>query len=128
MGSRITLLSSRSEDEEYDISSEIVPVHRTGTVLEVLASETARQVLATLYEGSKTASEIADDIDSSVQNVSYHLDNLREANLIVAVDTWYSSKGRKMRVYAPAAEPMILLIDEAARHSLDGSSADQRRQ
>ncbi|MFC6613893.1 ArsR/SmtB family transcription factor [Halopenitus salinus] len=80
-----------------------------------LSSETARSVLATLHEEPATTSELADALDTSLQNVQYHLSNLREADLVRVADTVYSEKGREMNVYAPASEPLVLFAGESTR-------------
>jgi len=75
---------------------------------QVLASSTARSILVSLYEDPAPASVVADRVDSSIQNVRYHLDRLRANDLVEVADTWYSSKGVEMDVYAPTNEPLII--------------------
>ncbi|UWG47566.1 Transcriptional regulator containing HTH domain,ArsR family [Halanaeroarchaeum sp. HSR-CO] len=82
-------------------------------VLQVLSSESAQEILATLKSGPRAASEIAKSVNQSVQNVSYHLDRLCEAELITAIDTWYSEKGREMTVYALATEQLVVQFDDS---------------
>jgi len=77
-------------------------------VLQVLSSETAQEILSTLKSDPKTASGIAKSVDQSVQNVSYHLDRLCDADLITPIETWYSEKGREMTVYALAIEQLVV--------------------
>jgi hypothetical protein len=43
--------------------------------------------------------DIVDDVDTTLQNVHYHLNRLHEAGVIDVVDTAYSEKGREMNVY-----------------------------
>ena len=85
----------------------------TPAVLESLASETARAILATVSEEPTTASALAEHVDTSLQNIDYHLTNLREAGLVTAAGTWISSKGREMTVYALTTERIEICIDEA---------------
>jgi len=73
-------------------------------VFEALASETARDIVERLAADPATASEVAADLGSSIQNVEYHLDRLREAGVIVEADVWYSTRGKEMSVYAPRVE------------------------
>jgi DNA-binding transcriptional ArsR family regulator len=82
-------------------------------ILQVLSSASARQIIATLESEPATASEIAESLDQSLQNVSYHLDRLCEADLITTVGTWYSEKGREMTVYALTTERLVVQFDEA---------------
>lgn len=78
------------------------------SVLPTLASTTARQILIQLHEKPRTASDLADSVDTSLQNVLHHLSSLQEAGLITIVGTWYSSRGVEMDVYAPVAQSLIL--------------------
>ncbi|MGM0387808.1 MAG: ArsR/SmtB family transcription factor [Natrinema limicola] len=82
-------------------------------VFSALSSTTARQIYARLDEEPGTPSDIADAIDSSIQNVRYHLENLEEAGLVTVVDTWYSSRGNEMSVYATTDGPLIVTSDES---------------
>ncbi len=86
-------------------------------VLSALSSDTAREILSTLYEEPTTASELADAVDTSIQNTRYHLAKLQEADLIEPVDTWYSSRGTEMTVYAPTNEPLVLAAGPPDRTS-----------
>ncbi len=54
-------------------------------------------------------SELAAEIDTSLQNVQYHLGNLSEAGLIEVADTRYSEKGREMNVYTPADRALVVV-------------------
>jgi len=72
------------------------------------ASDTAQQVLATLEEELAMTSDIAEAIDTSIQNATYHLDHLCDVGLIEAVDTWYSRKGTEMTVYALSVETLVI--------------------
>lgn len=79
-------------------------------VFSVLASETAREILAALDEEPAPPSSIVDHVDTSLQNVQYHLQRLRTAGLVDKVDTWYSSRGTEMDVYAPTVDQVVLRI------------------
>ncbi|QUO49214.1 winged helix-turn-helix transcriptional regulator [Halorubrum ruber] len=81
-------------------------------MLQVLSSESAQQILSTLKAKPKTASEIAKSVDQSVQNVSYHLDRLCDAELITPTETWYSEKGTEMTVYALAADRLVVTFED----------------
>ncbi|WP_135825201.1 ArsR/SmtB family transcription factor [Halorussus ruber] len=77
-------------------------------LLSALQSETARDLLGTLYEDPATPSALAEEADTSIQNVRYHLERLDDADLVEVADTIYSEKGREMKVYAPAAKPLVV--------------------
>jgi len=80
-------------------------------VLAALSSETGRRTLRALYQEPRTPSEVASAVDTSLQNVHYHLTNLREADLVEQVDTVYSEKGNEMSVYGPASDPLVFVSD-----------------
>ncbi len=84
-------------------------------LLDVMSSETARQLLSSMHDSPATPSELADRVDTSIQNVQYHLENLEDAGVIEVADNVYSEKGREMSVYAPADEPLVVVAgdDEA---------------
>ena len=92
-GSRIVTLDDEDADE----------------VFTTLGSDISRAVLAELYRDPATQSELAERVDTSIQNVGYHVENLLEANLITVVEQWYSQKGVEMDVFAPAGSPLVLV-------------------
>ena len=73
-----------------------------------LASETATSILSRLFEEPMTASDLAECVDTSLQNAHYHLERLRDSELIRVVDTWYSSRGVEMKVYAPTHDELVI--------------------
>ncbi|SEA12195.1 DNA-binding transcriptional regulator, ArsR family [Haloplanus vescus] len=77
-------------------------------LLSALSSDTAREVLATLHDEPDTPANVADSVDTSLQNAQYHLGNLEDAGLIEVADTVYSEKGREMKRYAPADRPLVV--------------------
>lgn len=79
-----------------------------------LSSRTARRILAILHEEPGSASEVAAQVDSSLQNVQYHLGRMEDAGLVEVHETVYSEKGREMKVYAPTDKPLVVV---AARES-----------
>ena len=81
-------------------------------VLAALSSATARQLLSALHEDPATPSELADAVDTSLQNTQYHLGNLEDADVVEVIDTVYSEKGREMKVYAPADQPLVLFAGQ----------------
>ncbi|WP_049985067.1 helix-turn-helix domain-containing protein [Halobellus rufus] len=78
-------------------------------LLAAIGSGTARTVLAELHEEPGTPSEVADRVDTSIQNAQYHLDRLETAGLIESAGTAYSEKGREMTVYAPADRALVVV-------------------
>jgi DNA-binding transcriptional ArsR family regulator len=84
-------------------------------LLDALGSETARAVLSEIYEEPGTPSELADRLDMSIQNVSYHLEKLEAEDLISIAGTQYSEKGQEMTVYQPPEEPVVLFVGTEER-------------
>jgi len=89
-------------------------------VFSALSSATARDVLETLYEESCTASDVAERVDTSLQNATYHVNKLRDAGLVEVAETWYSAQGREMKVYAPTSGPLVVYA--GAREAADDRS------
>lgn len=84
-----------------------------------LAPGTARTILGAVHEEPRTASELADAADTSVQNVRHHVSKLTDAGLVQSVDTRYSVKGREMTVYGPADDRVVVAVGgESERSSL----------
>ncbi len=109
-----SLLPIRSEPSTGEEEPRVVDLdgEEADEVFSALSSSTAREIVATLHEEPRTQSEIADELDTTVQNVRYHLDKLQNAGLVEVVDTWYSSRGNEMSVYAPADGALIVSSDE----------------
>jgi predicted transcriptional regulator len=84
--------------------------------LNALSSKTAQSILEALDSDPKTTSEIAESVDTSLQNVHHHLQRLEKADLVEPVDTWYSVRGREMTVYGLAAEKLVVQLG-AVDHS-----------
>jgi DNA-binding transcriptional ArsR family regulator len=77
-------------------------------LLSALSSTTARRLLGELHEDPAPPAELADRVDTSLQNARYHLQKLEDAGTIGVIDTVYSEKGREMNVYAPADRPLVM--------------------
>lgn len=103
-----TEVSLPDEAEVWDLASD-----EAGDAFEALSSETARRTLSELYDEPQTASELADSLDTSLQNVDYHVQNLRDAGLIEVATTRYSVTGNEMKVYAPSTNAVLLLSKES---------------
>lgn len=96
-------------------------------MLDALRSENARAILDELNDDPGTISDVTDRVDTSIQNVHYHVDQLEEAGLVRVVETHYSVCGNEMDVYAPNGKPLALVTSESAR-SRDGDQfADEAR-
>jgi DNA-binding transcriptional ArsR family regulator len=107
------LLPSQSEaspEQTGELQALWLDSEDAGELLSSLSSDTARNILTTLHDEPSTASEVADAVDTSLQNARHHLGNLQEAGLVRVAETRYSSKGREMNVYAPSENPMVVFV------------------
>ncbi|SEH67157.1 Helix-turn-helix domain-containing protein [Halopenitus malekzadehii] len=86
-------------------------------VIKSLSSATAQRIVATLTGSPRTASAIADEVDTSIQTVSYHLDRLERAELIAPIGTTYSEKGRKMDIYSLTTRKLVLSFRDGQQSS-----------
>ncbi|MFC7203465.1 ArsR/SmtB family transcription factor [Haloferax namakaokahaiae] len=80
------------------------------SLVSVLSSTTARRLLAAVYDTPRPASELAEELDTTLQTVGYHIDRLTEAGLIEEVTTWLSAQGREMAVYGPTSSALVLFV------------------
>lgn len=69
-------------------------------VFKALSSETSRQILQWLTESPGAISEIAADLDLSVQNVSYQVDRFERLELVERVRIRHPPKAQEMTIYA----------------------------
>ncbi|WP_049934216.1 ArsR/SmtB family transcription factor [Haloplanus natans] len=104
-----------SAEQEGEIQVLGVTEDGTADVFDALASDTARLVLTAIYDEPAPPSALADRLDMSVQNVSYHLNNLEDAGIVQVADTRYSEKGKEMNVYAPADDPVVVFVGTETR-------------
>jgi DNA-binding transcriptional ArsR family regulator len=100
----------RRSESDIEQHPEVVAVQEAETLIEALSTDIGRRILTVLHNDAMPPSDIADAVDTSIQNVTYHLDQLQEAGLVAVTDTWYSSRGREMDVYAVKSDPITLCI------------------
>lgn len=101
---------SPNEQTDVEIASD-----ESVELLGAIASETAQAILARLERNPSTASDITADVETSLQNVQYHLDRLCAVNVVEPVDTWYSDCGNAMTVYGLAAEEVVIQLEATER-------------
>jgi DNA-binding transcriptional ArsR family regulator len=87
-------------------------------VLSALSSGTARRLLTAVHDDPAPPSELADRVDTSLQNAQYHLEKLEDAGAVEVVDTAYSAKGREMDVYAAADKPLVIFAGDQDEGSM----------
>lgn len=107
----MTLLPSKPAVEQDDVEPVVVDLSEDpDEIFSVLQSDTARSILVELYDEPAAASELRDRVDTSIQNIQYHLGNLRDAGVVEVVEIGYSSKGNEMKIYAPTGDPLTIVV------------------
>ncbi|QCC49188.1 ArsR/SmtB family transcription factor [Halobellus limi] len=109
MSSPIARLGDRTRSPDAEPAVVDVAADDAGELVDALSSETARELFSALHDDPAPPSELARDLDTSVQNVHYHLSKLRTAGVVESVGTRLSEKGNEMTVYGPAADPIVLV-------------------
>jgi len=109
----------RSDPAVVDLTDD-----RAGDLFDVLSSGTARTVLQRLLDEPLTASELAADVDTTLQNVHYHLENLHEAGAVAEIGVEYSERGREMSVYTATLQPQVLVYDPPGSVSEKGGDSN----
>jgi DNA-binding transcriptional ArsR family regulator len=104
------LLPRRAESEGSPDEPRVLDIdgEDAAATFDALGSETAREIMAAVYEQPRTPVEIHEEVGTSLQNVHYHVDNLEEADLVKPAGVGYSEKGNEMTVYAPASAAVVL--------------------
>ncbi|MFC6976585.1 ArsR/SmtB family transcription factor [Halomicroarcula sp. GCM10025709] len=105
------LLPQKPHVDRPDPDSRVVTLddEDADEIFATLGSDISRAVLAELHRNPATQSELAERVDTSIQNVGYHVEQLLGAGLVTVVDQWYSQKGVEMDVFAPAEVPLVLV-------------------
>jgi DNA-binding transcriptional ArsR family regulator len=113
------LLPRRAETEESPDAPRVMDLdgEEAAATFDALGSETARQIMAVVYEQPRTPVEVREEVGTSLQNVHYHLDKLEAADLIKPAGVGYSEKGNEMTVYAPASEAVVLFAGDQRERS-----------
>ncbi|MEK6905129.1 MAG: helix-turn-helix domain-containing protein [Nanoarchaeota archaeon] len=81
---------------------------RTKKLAETITSETSRKILAHLVEKEETEANMAKMLNLPISTVHYHLQKLKEANLITVEGFHYSKKGREVLHYKLANKYIII--------------------
>lgn len=103
--------------EEHTAETTVVSLHQAGSIFDTLSTTTGRAIMAELCEAPTNPAAIAKQLDTSVQNVIYHLEKLEDAGLVHVVGIKYSKRGHEMDVYAPTQKTILIEVN-------DGCTAD----
>lgn len=115
---RLLPLRSEIEVERNDEPSILyVDNDQTKRVLNALSSDTTLSIFRVLTDRGLSTSEVADELDMSTQNATYHLRKLQEADLIEVIDTCYSEKGREMEIFAATNDPKVVILGTSDERS-----------
>ena len=109
-----------------DATARVVDVDGTEAdeVLDALSSDTRRNVYRALFEEPATASELSEELETTIQNVSHHLSALEEVQLVEGIGHRYSDTGNEMVVYGPASDPIVFVGEEESRREVRNGLAD----
>jgi DNA-binding transcriptional ArsR family regulator len=69
-------------------------------IAKAMSSQTANDILAILAAGTRSLSDITDQLNIPLSTVKYHVENLLDAGLVTVFETRYSIKGREVKMYA----------------------------
>lgn len=111
------ILPLRTGREYNSAQPRMVRFEDSDDIFDAISSETTREIFLSLYESPQTASELADNVGTSIQNIQYHISKLEDVDLISEVDTWYSESGTEMTVYAPSNESLVLFAGNHPKQS-----------
>lgn len=81
-------------------------------ILDVLSSETTRQIFLQLNNQPSTISEFSQNSDYSIQNAKYHIEKLKDSGIIKEIGEKYSKKGKKMAIYGPSNDGLIFVTSD----------------
>lgn len=105
---------------------EVIALEEADDILETLSSKMRRTILNILCEEPTNVAKLAEQLETSNQNVLYHIRELRAAGLVQIVGTNYSAKGREMNLYAPACTTIVIdIFEPSSENQNDQSGASQ---
>lgn len=121
MSSPIERIQNRGEPSAVEARILGITDTEAEEVFEALSADTRRRTYQALFESPASTSELADRLDTSIQNVHHHLSILEDVGLVEPVDTVYSSRGNEMKIYAPASDPLVFVGEKDRRMPVEQS-------
>lgn len=82
---------------------------RLNVIGEELSNETGRSILAKLFDGVNTVSELASSLNISIPLVRWHIMRLLQVGLVKTRDTKLSQKNKPMQHYEPAKFALVIV-------------------
>ncbi len=77
-------------------------------ISQVIASDTARDILEVIASTPRSTSEIADRLGIPLTTVQYNLEKLSEVGLVKVARTKYSRKMKPVKLYAPQRKLVVI--------------------
>jgi DNA-binding transcriptional ArsR family regulator len=91
---------------------------RLTVIGEELSNETGRAILANLFKGVTTVSEIASSLNVSIPLVRWHIQRLSKVQLISVTQTKLSKKNKRVQHYAPNKFALIIVPSKIMQSSV----------
>ncbi len=85
---------------------------KTKKLAEIISSSTSRKILNYLADKEATESELSKELGLALSTVHYHLQKLKEGNLVIVEEFHYSKKGREVNHYKLANKYIIIAPKE----------------
>lgn len=82
---------------------------RLSIIGEELSNETGRAILAKLFDGVSSVSEIASSLNISIPLVRWHIQRLSKVNLVRIRDIKMSQKNKEVQHYEPSKFALIII-------------------
>lgn len=86
--------------------------NQSQVVLDALSSKTTRTVLLEIHSEPASISQVSNRVDSSIQNIKYHIDKLNEAGLVEETGEWHTEGGNQMTLYGPTDKAILLVASD----------------
>ena len=83
-----------------------------------MGSQTASDILTLLASGTKSLTDITEQLKIPITTAKYHTENLLDAGLITIPQTKYSVKGREVKMYALTDQLLIVAPKQTNIRSL----------
>ena len=81
---------------------------RAQKIAKAMASQTANDILTLLATGTKSLTDITEQLNIPLTTAKYHTENLLDAGLIIVSETRYSIKGREVKMYSLTDQLLIV--------------------
>jgi DNA-binding transcriptional ArsR family regulator len=91
---------------------------RAQKIAKAMASQTANDILTLLATGTKSLTDITEQLNIPITTAKYHAENLLDAGLITISQTKYSVKGREVKIYALTDQLLIVAPKQTNIRSL----------